>query len=49
VNDEPDEGTIKRRSENAETSMGCLGEALGCAWIVSSLALVALPAAMLLR
>ena len=46
---EPGEATIKRRSENAETSMGCLGETLGCAWIGSPLAIVALPAGMLPR
>jgi len=49
VSEEPDEETIKRRSENAGTGMGCLGETPGYACIVSSLALIALPATTLLR
>jgi len=49
VSEEPDEATITRRSENAETTMGCLGDALGCAWIASSLVVVVLPLASLLH
>ena len=48
MSDEPDEATIERRSQNAETAMTGLGKAAGCAWAVSSFVLVAIPMVMLL-
>jgi hypothetical protein len=39
--EDPDEKTIERRSRNADTSFGCLAEALGRAWIVSTVVLIA--------
>tara|TARA_B100000378_G_scaffold98662_1_gene78365 strand:+ start:20838 stop:20993 length:156 start_codon:yes stop_codon:yes gene_type:complete len=38
---DPDQETIDRRSDNAEATLGCLGKALGCAWIVSGAAFLA--------
>jgi hypothetical protein len=36
----PDEETIKQRQETADGLFGCLAEALGCSWIMSSIAIV---------
>jgi hypothetical protein len=46
---DPDEETIRRRSENADVTAKVGLEALGCAWILSCLALACLPFGMILH